>query len=272
MTIENLTFNGVAEFDRPISSIAVDPRPGQDRIIITFEDYSDGFGNVLVIENASIVTEIPATAQKSVDGYAGVPAYCAMVENTSGDIYVGTSEGVFIYNGSSWSQYEHLQGIPVTVMTQQTRALPVRKHITHTGINENRNLFAKTKWPNAMYFGTYGRGIFIDMQKVTDTENEVCDPNDLSVPTVKGNGSNAVSIFPNPVSTEATLELTAEEAGNAVLRIFDLNGRMVVSRQLGHVNAGVQQYVVSTDGMSAGMYLVNITVGGNTAAAKMIVR
>ena len=71
---------------------------------------------------------------------------------------------------------------------------------------------------------------------------------------------------------EANLALTAIEAGNAVLRIYDLNGRMVAERNLGYVNEGEQLYTIGTEGMAKGMYLVNVTIGGHTAATKMMVR
>ncbi len=269
--------NGVSNwFNRPISSIAVDPRPGQDRIVLTFEDYSDNYANVVLIENASqtnyTVTPIGINATS---GSTGIPAYSAIIEKTTGKIYVGTSDGVFIYNGSSWSQYNQLKGVPVTAITQQTDELPVRRHITHTGINENKYLFAKTKWPNAIYFGTYGRGIFLDMEYVTDTENEIYDTtgfNPLAVPTISSIGMNSVSVYPNPVMGEANLDITAAAAGTAVLRIYDLNGRLVMDRTLGHLDEGEQTVILNTTSMSKGMYLINVIIGGHTAATKMLVR
>ena len=264
-------------FNRPISSIAVDPRPGHDRIVVTFEDYSDAMANVMVINNASSdswnnssnVTMLPIT------GHSGIPAYSAMIEDSTGNIYVGTSDGVFVYleNASTphWEQYEYLRGVPVTSIVQQTNALPIRRHTTHTGITENNYVFAKTKWPRAIYFGTYGRGIFMDMTYVTDRENEYVDPN-VGVPTVNGNGESSVSIYPNPVMGEANMALNAAVAGNATLRIYDLNGRMVSERRLGYVNEGEQIFTIGTEGMAKGMYLVNVIIGGHTAASKMIVR
>ena len=262
-------------FNRPISSIAVDPRPGKDRIVLTFEDYSESYSNVLVIDSASTDSWTANALQLPVTGKVGLPAYCAIVEDSTGDIYVGTADGVYIYNGSTWSQYEHLRGVPVTSIVQQTRKFEVKRHTTHTGITENNYLFAKTKWPRAIYFGTYGRGIFMDLTFVTDTTNEICDPSDynpVNIPSVAGVGQNSVSIFPNPVMGEANINLTSVEAGNAILRIYDLNGRMVVERQLGYVNEGEQLFTVDTEGMAKGMYLVNVIMGGHTAASKMIVR
>lgn len=273
--LRNVKFivNNSEWFNRPISSIAVDPRPNQDRIVVTFEDYSDSYTNVLVISNASTnqwtATPIPIT------GHPGIPAYSAMIEDSTGMIYVGTSDGVFVYNGISWNQYEHLRGVPVTSIIQQTKKYSVRRATNHTGITENKYLFAKTKWPRAIYFGTYGRGIFMDMTYVNDTVNEVSDSSDyipVSIPTVNTIGENSVSIYPNPVMGEANLALTAAEAGNAVLRIYDLNGRMVTERNLGYANEGEQVYSIGTEGMAKGMYLVNVIIGGHTAATKMMVR
>lgn len=281
--LRNILFkrNGTDEwFTRPISAIAVDPRPNQDRIVVTFEDYSDSYTNVLVINNASsnswtaTATPLPII----VDGvnYIGIPAYSAMIEDSTGFIYVGTANGVFVYNGTVWRHYEELRGLPVTSIVQQTKKYDVRRAQTHTGITENNYLFAKTKWPRAIYFGTYGRGIFMDMSFVTDFENEISDSSDynpVNIPTVNTVGDNSVSIYPNPVmGNEAHLSLTAVEAGNATLRIYDINGRMVTERFLGYANEGEQLFTVGTEGLSKGMYLVNVIIGGHTAATKMMVR
>ncbi len=273
LTPELFNPNGGRWFSRPISSIAVDPRQGEDRVVLTFEDYSESGDNVVIINNAS--TDSWSMEPISIPGRQGIPVFTAMIEKTTGDIYVGTSDGVFIYNGTTWRQYEHLQDIPVTSIVQQTFELPIRRALTHTGIDPQNHVFGKTKWPRAIYFGTYGRGIFMDTTYVTDSENEVCDSNDynrVSIPAVESNGENSVSIFPNPVSGEAHVAVSTIEAGNAVLRIYDLNGRCVVNRDLGYASEGEQLYTLNTVGMNKGMYLVNVIIGGHTAATKMIVR
>ena len=260
-------------FDRPISSITVDQRNGADRVLLTYDSYSSNYANFAIIEDAS--TDNWTVVQNAVNGNPDIPAFCSMVEDSTGDIYVGTSDGVYIFNGTSWRQYEHLRGVPVTSIVQQTNAYPVRRATNHTGITENKYLFAKTKWPRAIYFGTYGRGIFMDMTYVTDTENEISDSADytpVSIPTVEGNGENRVSIYPNPVMGDAHLSIEVAEAGNAYLRIYDLNGRTVVSRNLGHVSEGEQTFTFSTDELNKGMYLINVIIGGHTSATKMVVR
>lgn len=273
LRIDTLMHSGNVEFDRPISNIAVDPRDGEDRLVLTFEDYSDAYANVAVVNNASTNYSINAMALDD----RSLPAYTAIVEDSTGTIYVGTAAGVFtrVASSATWHPYTKISDVPVTSIYQQTRKFPVRHNLTHTGITANRYAFAKTKWSRAIYFGTYGRGIFMDMQYVTDFENEVVDSNDynnVSIPTVHATGAGSLNLYPNPVVGEANVALNATVAGNAVLRVYDLNGRIVMDRNLGHVSEGEHLYTIDCTGMSKGMYLINVIISGHTATAKMMVR
>lgn len=273
LAVDTLRFNGDIWFPRPISNIAVDQREGQDRLILTFEDFSDAMANVAVVNNASTgsytITPMPLAD-------ASMPVYTAIVEDSTGTIFVGCETGVYTRTTTgSWQSYNKLTGVPVTAIVQQTNKLPIRHNLTHTGIAPNHFVFAKTKWPRAIYFGTYGRGVFMDMQYVTDTVNEVVDSNDfnpVNIPTVHTIGLNSVKLFPNPVYDEANMVLNAAIAGKGELRVYDLNGRLVMTRNLGHIAEGEHTYSIDCTGMAKGMYLINVTISGHTATAKMIVR
>lgn len=275
LRVDTLRYSdGSVWFPRPISNIAVDPREGTDRLILTFEDYSNAMANVAIVNNASTTTsDITEIALPD----ATLPAYSAIVEATTGTIYVGTENGVFTrtLTSNTWKPYANLSGVPVTTIVQQTKQIPSRHNLTHTGITANNYVFAKTKWPNAIYFGTYGRGVFMDGKYVTDTVNEVVDSADfdpVAIPTVHTVGMNSVKLFPNPVFDEAHMTLNAAAAGNGELRIYDLNGRLVMHRSLGYIAEGEHSYSIDCNGMSKGMYLINVIISGHTATAKMIVR
>lgn len=271
LTHDTLRVNGAKKFPRQISSIRTDTIGNTERLIITFEGYSSDYANVAVVNDC--LADDWSVSAMNITGHSDIPAFCSMVERTTGDIYIGTTEGVFFRHGNVWAPYEELEGIAVTAMQQQQASLPVVHHLDHNGINPINYVFAKTKWPNAMYFGTYGRGIFVDMKYVTDTVNEVADSTDLlDIPTVIGSNVNSVAVYPNPVYGDAHLVLNNSAAGNATLRIYDLNGRCVSVRQLGIVAAGEQTFTVSTEGLSRGMYLINVIVGGQVSVAKMMVR
>jgi hypothetical protein len=270
---DTIRYNNNIWFPRPISNIVVDHRNGMDRLILTFDEYSTNFANVAIVNNPGSTPTIETLPLSD----PTVPAYCSLVEDSTGTIFVGTDKGVFTKKGSAaWQTYANLQNVPVTAMCQQTRNLPVRHNITHTGITENKFAFAKTKWPRALYFGTYGRGIFMDVQYVTDFSNEIVDPEDytpvVDIPTVHTVGANKIHLYPNPVSTEAHLELNAAAAGNAQLRVYDINGRIVANSNLGYVPEGNHTFTLNTQGYAKGMYLVNVIISGHTATAKMMVR
>ena len=271
LVYDTLKVAGNVWMPRPVSSLSI----LGDSVVMTFDVYTDVENNNF--PNVVLVTNIKGNMNAALldNSFKGQPAFTSIVEKTTGDIFVGIDNGVMIYKKSSnsWEQYENLTGVPVTAIVQQQDNLPVRRHTTVDGINRLKYVFAKTKWPNAIYFGTYGRGIFADMTYVTDTVNEVSDSSDyLGIPTVVSSEMSSVSVYPNPVWGEANLSLTTAVAGQARLRIYDLNGRVVVDSNLGYAAEGSQTYTVSTEGMSKGMYLVNVIIGGHTAATKMMVR
>ena len=275
LTFDTLRVNGNMWIPRRVSSILADTNAGAERLIVTFEDYDENFANVGIINNCKESNW--SLVEKPITDNANIPAYCSMVEKTTGDVYVGTSDGVFILSGSTtWNAYNNLKGIPVTSMVQQQGNLKVVHNLSHNGINPLNYVFAKTKWPNAMYFGTYGRGIFIDTKYVVDMENEIVDSADfiepVGIPTVYNTSMGSVKVFPNPVYGEANLTITSDVAANGIVRIYDLNGRCVAERRLGLVNEGESTYSISTEGLTKGMYLVNVIIGGYTSATKMMVR
>ena len=161
-------------------------------------------------------------------------------------------------------------------MYQVTNNYSRIKYIGHDGVSEVPYVFPRTKYAYAMYFGTYGRGIFMDSTYVTDHTNEIVDPEDylgeLSIPTIANVGDNAVRFYPNPAVDNATMELTIAKAGNAVVRIYDLSGKVVYTENLGHMSEGVHTRTIDCQKLMNGMYLVNVVVGGQKATSKLIVR
>ena len=266
-------------FKRPLTSIAVDPRDGQDNLILTFGGYQTLEPNVVYVKNAGnpatrTVTDLSVTDANSGMGTAD-PVYSAMIECTHGNIYAGTEKGVFIstsHTNPSWQSFGSFNGVPVTSIIQQTNSLQRQRYQVRDGVNMATYLFAKTKYPYAIYFGTYGRGVFMDTTYVTDHENEISNPEDwVGIQTVD-KGQNQVKIYPNPVVDRATVELTVANGGNAVVMIYDINGKLVHSEKLGHLNEGVHLYSLDCTKFNHGMYLVNINLGKESATSKLIVR
>lgn len=261
-------------FGRRISSISVDPRPGKDAVIVTFDGFGNEAANVVYIDNASqnnyTVNAIPLPVS--------IPAYSALVEYTTGAVFVGTEDGVYAaenVENPSWQTYGAFKGVPVTAMYQVTADNELIRYIGHDGVTPEQYVFPRTKWPFAIYFGTYGRGIFMDSTYVTRHENEIVDSIDYpttGIPTVATVGANSLRFYPNPAVESATLELNVAVAGDAVMTIYDLSGKKVRSERLGRLAEGVHTRTIDCQQLQHGMYLVNVVMGNQTATSKLIVR
>ena len=276
-TTDTIRFaDGTYHFGRRISSINIDPRAGQDRLVVTFDGYSTEYPNVVYIDNASSnnyqIHEIGLPGAN-----ANVPAYSAMVEFTKGEVYVGTEDGVFkapsLSASPSWSEYGDFRGVPVTSMYQVTCDYPMFKHIGHKGVSEELYIFPRTKWSKAMYFGTYGRGIFMDSTYVVNHENEIVSEDIyLDIPTVYSVSNNSVRFYPNPAVNHTTMELTVGTPGKATAIVYDLSGKVVYSENLGNLAEGVHTRTIDCQNLQHGMYLVNVVIGGQKATSKLVVR
>lgn len=259
-------------FNRHITSMSLDPRSNKDALLVTFGDGEEGEPNVVVFDNANTPASRTCSVKNVQNG--NINAYSGLIEATKGDILIGTDRGVFKSenNGSSYTTYGAFNGVPVTAIRQQTRTLQRQRYIGHTGFNEEVYLFAKTKYPHAVYFSTYGRGMFLDMSYCTDTTNAIANSEDYQGISVVDRGNNRISIYPNPVSNVANLDITVTEASNAVIRVYDINGRQVFTDNMGRLNEGANSYRLNVEGYARGMYLINVVCGKQVATSKLIVR
>ena len=266
-------------FSRPMTSITVDPRDGQDNLVLTFGGYNSTEANMVYVKNASNPTTRTVTNINVVNSANAMtvndPVHSALIEYTTGTIYAGTEKGVFTSASAvspSWQNFGAFNGVPVTSIVQQTKSLKRQRYTVREGVNDVTYLFAKTKYPYAIYFGTYGRGIFMDTNYVVDHENEICNEEDWLGITNVDNGENRMSIYPNPAADYATIDLAIVNGGNAVVKIYDITGKMVHSEKLGYLGEGGHQYSINCSMFKHGIYLVNVNIGKESATSKLIVR
>ena len=277
LVADTLKYNGSMWFHRKISAITFDNR---NRAIFTFEGHENeaDFANVLVVTNAN--GNYAFSSDMSTPGKTA--AYSVLVEASKGDVFVGTEEGLWkssatnFNNGTPrWENYGEFAGVPVTSIIQQTEALEIQRMTLHDGINTNNYIFPRTKYPYAIYIGTFGRGVFMDTTYVTDFTNEVVDSTDYYVgirPVLTSNGVNSLRLYPNPASVRATMEMTIANSGNATLKVYDLGGKTVLNENLGTLSEGTHNHTIDCTNLPKGMYLVNLLVGSESAAAKLLVR
>lgn len=79
-----------------------------------------------------------------------------------------------------------------------------------------------------------------------------------------------INLFPNPVSDIINLTMNFENASDAQLEIFDAQGKIIASPNLGHKAQGKHTVSVNVSNLSNGLYLLKISSGQSTITKRFI--
>ena len=91
----------------------------------------------------------------------------------------------------------------------------------------------------------------------------------LHEPLSLKNTSNTPSSFklhpayPNPFNPTAMIQFELPKASQVKIKIFSLNGRQVLSKNLGSKTSGFHEFQISPDGWAAGTYLIKVEALGS---------
>jgi hypothetical protein len=113
--------------------------------------------------------------------------------------------------------------------------------------------------------GTTLFGGYSDRNEVCRAENATMTDISFDIP------SNPLHLFPNPASELTTIEFDVPQPQS--VRVSVVNGLGVEVAQLtnGEILSGKQRIVWATQGVSNGMYIVRILVGGVASARSVVV-
>ncbi|GEM_PF-2040500 len=93
----------------------------------------------------------------------------------------------------------------------------------------------------------------------------------LSVEEPKVIQLSEAKIYPNPASTQATISFELQSSAMVGVRVINLRGEEVYLQSPTDTPSGLQEIVLKTDEMSAGIYLVNLLVNGTSSFARLVV-
>jgi len=96
---------------------------------------------------------------------------------------------------------------------------------------------------------------------------------ELPVSILETKAVREAKIYPNPTSQEFFLDMDLVTGGHTVVEITDLSGKLIQSLDLGYMNTGHHQTIVSVQNLNAGMYLVNTKINTqNVLVNKLLIR
>jgi hypothetical protein len=253
--------------NRFITSVSVDQR-NPEHVIVTLGNYGNEsyvFRSTNALDSASVVTFTDITSN-----LPKMPVFSSIIEQMRSNVaIIGTEYGIYTTSNLGdpnpvWVKDQTGVGmIPVYQIKQQTIYKP-----SFTVANPDPNIpplvFPEVTNYGDIYMATFGRGVFSDKTFHTVGINETVN----SKNTIAG----TISIFPNPVKSEASLTFETSYPKNILISIYDLSGKVVKTVSSYCPVAGKQEVKINCSDLKAGTYVAKVSADKDSGSLKFIVR
>jgi hypothetical protein len=162
-------------------------------------------------------------------------------------------------------------GNPILLDGERPSFAPDDRFIVFGSVSLNSLIFydfSTGEFPSIPFnqaIGPFGPHWFIyrgDVGDIVSTDTE----NDLELPA----GTRLHTSYPNPFSSTTTVRYEIGEATSVRLEVFDVLGRYVSTLVDGRVSPGVHEAVFVANGLTAGVYLARMEIGGRVLTERMI--
>ena len=88
--------------------------------------------------------------------------------------------------------------------------------------------------------------------------------------SVKNSGSQ-LKTYPNPFTSELNIEINSTETTKALLRVFDVHGKIVSTLIAGNFNKGeVNKFKFEAEDLASGLYVIRLSTPSSTIFQKVI--
>lgn len=238
-------------FTGKVQSLGIDPQ-NNENLIVTIAEYAPGIKVYYSTNAASTTNDSMEVNFVSKQGnLPEMPVYASVVIwNNSQHVMLGTEKGIWFTEDITatnpvWiQQIEGMANVPVSDLRQQ---------LHHNGWMPNNNVVfggIQTGVTNhgVIYAATRGRGIF----RCENFRGPV------GIYDISQNTSNNILLFPNPASDFTNVQFTLSKNSNVEIKIINLNGQTILTKNLTQVNAGKQTIEISTNDLKNGIYIVSI--------------
>jgi hypothetical protein len=252
------------EITQVITSIAVDPN-NDERVVITVGNYGNDH-YVYYTDNA--LDENPVF--RSVQGnLPQIPAYSSLFEMNPDNslVFIGTEYGIYVTDNinatnPTWvAENNNIGGVPVFMLKQQT----IRKGNDTIYLADNVTYSVQYGVNNygVIYGATYGRGLI--------SLDQFQKPVGIGEPGKIDNESGFM-IYPNPAREKVTVAFEMQSSSRVSIDIYDFSGKVVKSADLGLRQEGRVDAVLNTSSLTAGSYIMQVTIGNKRTSSKFIIQ
>jgi hypothetical protein len=233
-----------------VTGIAIDPA-NPNRIVVT----AGGYGSSNNIREFTNVLTAP-TVRNLQGNLVSMPVYDAVIavdpdgEDTT-KIIIGTEFGL-------WATETAADGSPTWEdVNNPTSYCPIY------AVRQQSLPWTEAKNSGMLFLGTYGRGMWKSGTYTLGIKD--VDP----LPS-RNDAISGLKVYPNPMKFEGTIEFETSFNGSVDLAVYDLNGRIVYSKQE-RVVSGSNNININTSRLQTGTYYATLTSGESRQVAKIMV-
>lgn len=237
ITTTSLGFNSSG---RSITSVNLDPNDNSIAMI-TLGNY----GASAYVYKGTDMLGTP-TFTNITGNLPAMPVYDGFISlNNSNTMFIGTDLGVYASddNGATWSNQS-----TATSNFPKVATMALRQYVFP---NRSRG---------QIYAGTHGRGFF----ESVDFKTSIYAPRSAS--------KQVITAYPNPADHNVNLSFNVKQTEDITITVFDLTGKVVLTKVLKAVEAGKQNVEINTDELVAGTYVVTAKGATTNAMLKLLVR
>ncbi|MES2592493.1 MAG: T9SS type A sorting domain-containing protein [Bacteroidota bacterium] len=87
----------------------------------------------------------------------------------------------------------------------------------------------------------------------------------------KGNDNATIGLYPNPVTNDATMNVSLKTAEKVMIIIYDITGKALVNVFAGEMNTGMNSVKVNTSALTSGIYFTTISSDNFSKTVKFVV-
>jgi hypothetical protein len=185
---------------------------------------------------------------------SGLLSKKVMCKDHAGRIWVAKNDSVYMYNGINWLTYS-FNGLNL-INSSTPSPFPHKSFIEY-----KRNCFALSFSDDLQ--NNYGNGLLLFCYQDSTITTSISTEN--FAPTQN------ISIFPNPTSNVAFLEVNSIKDCEAQIKIYNHSGASALEVRNTKVNAGFNKIEIDTQELSNGIYFLNYTTNNSTISKKLII-
>lgn len=176
---------------------------------------------------------------------------------------------------------DYRDGFQVLVSTFGNTSIDFTDPAIFTRTDNQTGTLGDTSWTDAsatLPASVYGQQVYIafhhnanDMFLLFLDDIRVVEGN-YSAGIENNSQVSVLSAYPNPFRVNTNIAFELKNTSEVTLQLFDLSGKMVMQRNAGIMNSGLNRIEVDGTSLPAGVYYYTLTINGETTSAHKIVK